>query len=128
MEQCLEEGKDYLNALTEKEKNKRIAKAARTKTMLRTVAEGKKMLAPRVAAGARHVPRPKTTKAKKAAGPLATRPAVPSLPALAPLPLPHSVSPYQKTLLKTSSRALPMPAVGFIDICFCLDTTGSMGG
>ena len=35
----------------------------------------------------------------------------------------------KKTIFKTKSKDhLPVPAFRFIDICFCLDTTGSMTG
>lgn len=130
MEQCIEDGKDYLDALNEKDK--RIAKEARktkrTKTMVRTVEEGRKLLVPRVATGAKHLPKTKSARPTKPS--LIAMPAVPSLPAIftssvAPV---NKIPSYNKTVLKTSSKALPMPAAGLIDVCFCLDTTGSMGG
>ncbi len=34
----------------------------------------------------------------------------------------------KKTIFKTKSKDhLPIPAFGFIDVCFCIDATGSMG-
>lgn len=34
----------------------------------------------------------------------------------------------KKTVFKTKSKDhLPIPAFGFIDVCFCIDATGSMG-
>ena len=82
MEQCIEDGKDYLDALNEKDK--RIAKEARktkrTKTMVRTVEEGRKLLVPRVATGAKHVPKTKAVRPTKPA--LIAMPAVPSPPAM----------------------------------------------
>lgn len=97
------------------------------------------MLAPKPPAI--HFPAPSkgVAKHKKAARP--TRPAVPALPPppavmpLPPVPIPtissavrtKSKSSIQKaTILKPSSKDLPLPAFGFIDICFCLDATGSM--
>jgi len=39
------------------------------------------------------------------------------------------VVPSKATIFKTASKDnLPLPAFGFIDICFCLDATGSMSG
>lgn len=35
----------------------------------------------------------------------------------------------KKTIFKTKSKDhLPIPAFGFIDVCFCIDATGSMAG
>lgn len=35
----------------------------------------------------------------------------------------------KKTIFKTKSKDhLPIPAFGFIDVCFCIDATGSMSG
>jgi hypothetical protein len=124
MERCVADGADYLKAT----KPKRITK---TKTMARTIEEGKnivnpkKLTNPKKAAG-----RPKTTK----------RLALPALPA-AVLPvstgstvirtrsIDRSIKPTKATIFKTSSRDnLPLPAFGFVDICFCVDATGSMTG
>lgn len=80
------------------------------------------------------LPAPKTTKiAKKATKILATKPAKLTLP-IAPVNVAVNrtgsrLSNNNKvTKFKTSSRDdLQIPAFGFIDVCFCLDATGSMG-
>lgn len=39
----------------------------------------------------------------------------------------HPTQPTKVTIFKTKSKDhLPLPAFGFIDICFCIDATGSM--
>lgn len=134
MERCVADGTDYLKAT----KAKRITK---TKTMARTIEEGKYILNPN-----------KPTKTKKVAvrrrvNKNSCRPAWPPLPALPastpPAVLPastgsaviqagsidRSIKPNKATIFKTSSRDnLPLPAFGFVDICFCVDATGSMTG
>lgn len=41
---------------------------------------------------------------------------------------PSNLSNLKKTVFKTKSKDhLPIPAFGFIDVCFCIDATGSMG-
>ena len=51
------------------------------------------------------------------------RTSLPSIPAVPSLP-----ANFKKTAFKTKSRDhLPIPAFGFIDVCFCIDATGSMG-
>ena len=119
MEKCVEDAQDFL-------KSGRPKKIAKTKTMARTIAEAKKLLAPKVTSAKKATKPKKTTLARRV---LPSKPAVPSVPLMTPpVPVP-AVVPVKKTLFKTSSRSnLPLPAFGFIDICFCLDTTGSMGG
>lgn len=111
--------------------------------MARTIEEAKNMLARR-----KTTKKTTTTKAKPkriTRRTLPTRPARPSLPALplislAALPattaptiirarsIDRSKKPTKATIFKTGSRDnLPLPAFGFIDICFCVDSTGSMG-
>ena len=134
MERCVADGADYLKAT----KPKRITK---TKTMARTIEEGKKIVSPKKSATTKKVARrPRATK-------IPTRPARPSLPALpassVPATLPASTStavirtrsidrpikPTKATIFRTSSRDnLPLPAFGFVDVCFCVDATGSMSG
>jgi len=115
--------------------------------MARTLEEGKKMLD-----NAKN--KKKATKLKAAPIPNRTVPphlrpvkaARPSLPAvlvpasIAPpsttgptviraRSLDKSIKPTKATVFKTKSKDnLPMSAFGFIDICFCVDSTGSMGG
>lgn len=103
--------------------------------MARTLEEGQKILNPK-----------KATKPKKIARrPRRSIPAMPAVPALPPAPatipasagstiirtksIDRSIKPTKATIFKTSSRDnLPLPAFGFIDICFCVDATGSMSG
>lgn len=76
-----------------------------------------------------------TTKTKKAKA----IPAIPSLPPTIPAStgttivraksLDKQIKPSKATIFKTGSKDnLPLPAFGFIDVCFCLDATGSMSG
>lgn len=130
MERCVADAEDFLQS----RKAKRITK---TKTMARTIEEGNRLLNPKKAS--------KPKKAARRARP--ARPARRSLPAVAasPAPVPavipasagsaivrtrsldRSLKPTKVTIFKTSSRDnLPLPAFGFIDICFCVDATGSM--
>lgn len=66
-------------------------------------------------------------------------PAVPAKPALLPaIPaavgtalvrarsIDSTIKPSKATIFKTSSKDLPLPAFGFVDVCFCVDATGSM--
>ena len=89
---------------------------------------------------------PKKPLKKKAAGrsKRPTRPARPSLPAVPAVPvvvpasagstiirarsLDRSMKPTKATIFKTKSKDLPLPAFGFVDVCFCVDATGSMAG
>lgn len=57
---------------------------------------------------------------------LPVRPAKKSKPAAPHLPSSHHTN-IKKTIFKTKSKDhLPLPAFGFIDVCFCIDATGSM--
>lgn len=126
MERCVADAQEFLGP----SKAKKILK---TKTMARTIEQGKAMLAP--------VPKKPLKKkaAKKSSRP--TRPARPSLPAVpAVVPastgstiirarsLDRSIKPTKATIFKTKSKDLPLPAFGFVDVCFCVDATGSMSG
>lgn len=133
MERCVADAEDFLQA----RKVKRITK---TKTMARTIEEGKNILHPKKATKPKKIAsRPKKSKIPSRP----SRPARPSLPAVpaAPAVVPastgsaivrsksidRSIKPSKATIFKTSSRDnLPLPAFGFIDICFCVDATGSM--
>ena len=65
-------------------------------------------------------------------------PAVPAVPAVVPASasstiirarsLDRSMKPTKATIFKTKSKDLPLPAFGFVDVCFCVDATGSMAG
>lgn len=126
MEKCIEDAQDYL-----KPRGKKINK---TRTMARTIEEGRRLLAPK--------PPAPTTIARKPKAARPTRPAIPaSLPPAPAISVPARTSsivrtktpskamvPSKATIFKTSSKDLPLPAFGFIDICFCLDATGSMSG
>jgi hypothetical protein len=144
IEMCIEDAQDFI-------REKRITK---TKTMVRTIAEAKRILAPLKNGPAPKravVPKPKKATRKRAA--LSVRAARPSLPALpaafgllgahtphlfgSPVPPLGSSAPLfgvssggvdsKKTIFKKSTMTnLPLPTFGFIDICFCLDATGSM--
>jgi hypothetical protein len=62
--------------------------------------------------------------------PVMTFPSIHSAPVFPPAPVifnTRPAKPMKTTALKTSSRIdLPLPAFGFIDVCFCVDSTGSM--
>jgi hypothetical protein len=130
MEKCVADAEDFLAP-------RKAKKITKTRTMARTLEEGQKMLMPKRKITA--------AKAKKTAvRKIPLLPAVPSweLP-IAPPPVPpastgskiirarsidKSLKPSKVTIFKTSSRDnLPLSAFGFIDICFCVDATGSMG-
>lgn len=102
--------------------------------MARTLEEAERIIHPR---------KTKVTKlARKPKNKIPVRPAVPSRRAVpaAPAALPASVDskiirarsidmsikPSKATIFKTSSKDLPLPAFGFVDVCFCVDATGSM--
>lgn len=126
MEKCIEDAQDYLRP-----RGKKINK---TRTMAKTIEEGKRILAPKT-----HAPVKTAARSKPATRP--SKPAVPArwIPAPVIVSAPTStskvvrtktpardVAPSKATIFKTSSKDLPLPAFGFIDICFCLDATGSM--
>ena len=135
MERCIADAEDFIHP----NKSKRITK---TKTMARTLEEGRNMLSPKKSTKPKKIAgRPKTRKVPKRPTRLAVR-ALPALPgAPAPVAIPASTGsaiirtksidrkpqPSKATIFKTSSRDnLPLPAFGFIDVCFCVDATGSM--
>jgi hypothetical protein len=128
MEKCINEGENYLKAT----KGKRIVK---TKTMMMTIAEGKRHLDTKIKR--RVAIKPKTRPVRRA---VKSKPALPAVfpPLFATVPssvgatvyrasFDKTVKPTKATVFKTSSRDnLPLPAFGFIDVCFCVDATGSM--
>jgi hypothetical protein len=141
MEKCIADAEDFIKA----GKGKKIVK---TKTMARTLEEGKQILAPKRKANKlkKATTGPKRIKRKVLAS-IPARPSMPApafgLPSLAPAVLPastgatiirarsidRSIKPTKATIFKTGSRDnLPLPSFGFIDVCFCSDVTGSMGG
>lgn len=68
----------------------------------------------------------KKTSSGKGVSKIPTRPAKKAIPAPVHLPTTQS-SNVKKTVFKTKSKDnLPLPAFGFIDVCFCIDATGSM--
>lgn len=128
IERCIADAEDFLQV-------KKAKKITKTKSMVRTIEEGRHIVNPRKVA-----PKPKKV-ARKPKRP--TRPAVRALPAPAPVvpsvppvsagtkivrarSLDKSIKPSKATIFKTGSKDLPMPAFGFIDVCFCVDATGSM--
>lgn len=108
--------------------------------MARTIEEGNRILNPKKAF------KPKKIARRPRASKIPVRPARPSLPAVAAVPvapavvpasagsaiirtrsIDRSLQPSKVTIFKTSSKDnLPLPAFGFIDVCFCVDATGSM--
>jgi len=129
MEKCIEDAQEFLQPL----KTKKIMK---TRTMARTIEEGHKIVNPPPIVK-------KAKRAQKAAikkkSARRTRPAVPSSPAPAVIPastgttlirarsIDKSLKPSKATIFKATSKDnLPLPAFGFIDVCFCVDATGSM--
>ena len=130
IERCIADAEDFLQV-------KKAKKITKTKTMAKTIAEAQHIIYPR-----KHAPKPKKI-ARKPKRP--TRPAVRSLPAVPATIIPaippastgskivrarsldKSIKPSRATVFKTGSRDnLPLPAFGFIDVCFCVDATGSM--
>ena len=136
MEKCLIDAEEFLN----NHKHKKILK---TKTMARTIEEGKNMLAKKKTPKKTQINHTKPKRTARSTRP--SRPAkasVPILPSLLLSAVPattaptvirarsidRSIKPSKATIFKTSSKDnLPLPAFGFIDICFCVDSTGSMG-
>ena len=72
--------------------------------------------------------------ASKSAKYSSAAPVVPPLPTLIPPPSTSLVSSVSRPsnadkvaqLNKSKSKDLQIPAFGFIDVCFCVDSTGSM--
>lgn len=128
IDRCIHDAHDFL--LPRKAK-----KIVKTRTMVRTIQDAHKILHPSpVVKKANRTT--KTAIRKKPVG--KSRPAVPSAPA-AVLPvsagttliraasLDKSIRPSKATIFKAASKDnLPLPAFGFIDVCFCVDATGSM--
>lgn len=138
MEKCVADAADFIKG----GKGKKIVK---TKTMARTLEEGKQILAPKRKANKAKKAAPAPRRIKRTSIP--ARPSMPApalvLPPSAPAVLPastgakiirarsvdKSIKPTKATIFKTGSRDnLPLPSFGFIDVCFCSDVTGSMGG
>ena len=140
MEKCIVDAEDFLRST----KTKKIIK--KTRTMALTLEEGKKMLEKKKKKVAKK-PTRKSIKAKpavrsKPAADDARKSGPPAKKALPP-PVPKStattlirapskdniIRPTKATIFKTNSKDhLPLPAFGFIDVCFCIDATGSMSG
>jgi hypothetical protein len=118
--------------------------------MARTIEEGKKMLAPKKKAPAVRKIAPAPKRIKRYASPCdhaagSCHPPLSGASSFGPIPSPavpasvgstmirarsidKSLKPSKATIFKTGSKDnLPLPAFGFIDICFCVDATGSMG-
>lgn len=111
--------------------------------MARTLEEGKNMLARKKAPkkpSATTAPPKRIARRSIAARPAPAYVPVPPHPLLAVPPttatralyrvptIDRPTKPTKATIFKTKSKEnLPLPAFGFIDICFCVDSTGSMG-
>lgn len=140
MEKCIVDAEDFLRST----KTKRIVK--KTRTMALTLEEGKRMLEKKNKKVSKK-PTRKSLKAKPAvrskpaaddarrAAPPAKKTVPPSVPKSTATTLIRAPSkdniirPTKATIFKTSSKDhLPLPAFGFIDVCFCVDATGSMSG
>lgn len=133
MEKCLIDAEQFLN-------NHKQKKILKTKTMARTIEEGKNMLAKKKTPKKAQINHTKPKRTGRSTRP--TRPAIRALPA-PPMAVPPAttaptiirvrsidrpIKPTKATIFKTGSKDnLPLPAFGFIDICFCVDSTGSMG-
>jgi hypothetical protein len=129
MDKCIADAQDFINP-------RKAKKIVKTRTMARTLEEGLKIVHPPPVVR-------KTKRVQKAAVKKRTvrksRSAVPSLPAPVAIPastgttlirarsIDKSLKPSKATIFKASSKDnLPLPAFGFIDVCFCIDATGSM--
>lgn len=126
MEKTVLDAQDFLNA----NKKKKITK---TKTMVRTIAEAASMLNKNIKIKQKQTQKsakkPADKKMKRKSIP--AKPAMPSIPASIGTKLIPTKSkdkgPSKATIFKAPSRdSLPLPAFGFIDVCFCVDATGSM--
>ena len=135
MEKCVRDAQDFL-----KSKPKKVVK---TKSMMRTIEEGNRIINKKAISPAYPLYikmkkiQKKTSKKRRAVPARPSLPAIPSLPAAIPFStgttiirgksLNAAIKPSKATIFKTSSKDnLPLPAFGFIDVCFCLDATGSM--
>jgi hypothetical protein len=131
IERCVVDSEDFL-------REKKAKKITKTRTMLKTIEEAKDILNPKRTIKSRKIARVQKNK-------ILLRPAERSVPDLPPVPavVPASTGstlirarsidkptkPSKATIFRSSSRDnLPIPAFGFIDVCFCLDATGSMSG
>jgi len=130
IERCIQDAQDFI-------KEPKAKKIFKTRTMARTIEEAQRIV------HSKPVARKTVNKSKPAKKRVSrpTRPAVPSKPAvIAPVitaaagtkivrarSIDKSIKPSKATIFKTSSKDhLPLPAFGFIDVCFCVDATGSM--
>lgn len=128
IEKCIEDGRNYL-------KNGKGKRILRDRTVIKTRAMDRPPIKPKVAVGLAPT---RTTKsvARVLPGPSPII-SIPPIRMGHPSPV-SSILPFsmkkssavvnsKSTMFKTSSKSgLPMPAFGFIDVCFCLDATGSM--
>lgn len=102
--------------------------------MARTIEEAERIIHPMKTKVGKLVSKSKNKIPVRPAVP--SRPAVPAVPAVLPASvdskivrarsLDKSIKPSKATIFKTSSKDLPLPAFGFVDVCFCVDATGSM--
>lgn len=128
IERCVADAEDFLAAT-------KVKKIVKTRTMARTIEEAERIIHPRKTKPTKIARKPKASKRP-------VRPAIRSLPALPALPavvpdsvdskiirarsIDKSIKPSKATIFKTSSKDLPLPSFGFVDVCFCVDATGSM--
>jgi hypothetical protein len=133
MEKCIADAQDFIVP-------RKAKKIFKTRTMAKTIEEAARIVNPKLNSkktkkSVKAVPaKAKAVGKKTSARPV--RPAVPSLPAIPASTgtkifrarsIDRSIQPSKATIFKTSSRDnLPLPAFGFIDVCFCIDATGSM--
>lgn len=138
MEKCIADAQDFIVP-------RKAKKIFKTRTMAKTIEEAARIVNPKLNSkktkkSVKAAPA-KTKAAGKKSSARPVRPAVPSLPAVPAVPastgtkifrarsIDRSIQPSKATIFKTSSRDnLPLPAFGFIDVCFCIDATGSMSG
>lgn len=103
--------------------------------MARTIEEAERFIHPTKTKVGKLASKPKKIPVRPA---VPSRPAVPAVPAVLPASvdskivrarsIDRSIKPSKATIFKTSSKDLPLPAFGFVDVCFCVDATGSMSG
>lgn len=128
IERCVADAEDFLAAT-------KVKKIVKTRTMARTIEEAKSIIHPRKTKPTKIARKPKASKRPIR---IAAR-YVPPAPVVPPFVLDSvgskiirarsidkSIKPSKATIFKTSSKDLPLPAFGFVDVCFCVDATGSM--
>ncbi len=123
MQKTIEEGRQFVNSIPRKvPKTKTMAEVAGEKSAPKKKAIKKKAVIKKSIAAKKPSTKASPTKVVKTTSKASSKKGA----KLSVKGSKSSVRSEKKVLFKSKSKDLPLSAFGFIDVCFCLDATGSM--